>query len=133
MNFIILSVIASFIVAEIINYLLKSKEDGAFNLDNLFEDGGMPSRHSALVSALAYSVGIVEGFSSTIFLVSLIFALIVLRDAIGVRHNVDRVLGLLNKQVKKKDQIHVVSGHTKKQVMAGVILAIIVVSLLQYF
>lgn len=133
MNFIILSVVTSFIIAEVINYFLKSKKTGTFSLNNLFEDGGMPSRHAALVTSLAYSVGILEGFGSTYFLISTLFALIVLRDAVGVRHNVDIVVSVLNKQASKKDQITVISGHNKKQLFAGIVLAIIVVSLLQYF
>jgi hypothetical protein len=95
-------------------------------------DGGMPSRHASIVTALTYSVGLVEGFNSTPFFISLVFSLLVLRDAIGVRHNVDTLAGVLNKHVKKQERIHVVSGHTKRQVLAGVLLGLFIVTLLYY-
>lgn len=50
------------------------------------EAGGFPSSHSALVSALALSVGIREHFSSTIFAVTLSLACIVIYDAANVRY-----------------------------------------------
>lgn len=50
------------------------------------DSGGFPSSHSALVTALALSVGMREHFSSTIFAVTLALAVIVIYDAANVRY-----------------------------------------------
>lgn len=50
------------------------------------DSGGFPSSHSAMVSALALSVGIRESFNSTIFAVTMALACIVIYDAANVRY-----------------------------------------------
>jgi acid phosphatase family membrane protein YuiD len=52
----------------------------------IFDSGGMPSSHTALVTALALSVGLQENFSSTLFAVSAALAVIVIYDAANVRY-----------------------------------------------
>ena len=54
-------------------------------LERLFGDGGMPSGHSATVSAVALLTGYECGFNSPIFAVAAIMAIIVMHDAMGVR------------------------------------------------
>ena len=51
----------------------------------MWATGGMPSSHSALVVALAITVGIKTGFDSPLFAVSAVLAMIVMYDAAGVR------------------------------------------------
>ena len=48
--------------------------------------GGFPSSHSAMVSALALSVGFRERFSSTLFAITIVLAIIVIYDAANVRY-----------------------------------------------
>jgi acid phosphatase family membrane protein YuiD len=74
----------------------------------MLKAGGWPSSHSALVSALVTAVGLTEGFSSTIFSVTLVFALIVSYDAWG--H-------------------HALRRHTITQVLSGIVLGIAIVLL----
>ena len=45
----------------------------------------MPSSHSAVVTSLATMVGMVHGFDSPIFAISLVFAGVVMYDAAGIR------------------------------------------------
>ncbi|MEK6822257.1 MAG: divergent PAP2 family protein, partial [Nanoarchaeota archaeon] len=70
---------------------------------SFFQPGGMPSSHSALVSSLVTAVGFTEGLESTLFIVTLVFALIVMYDAFG-HHNIKR--------------------HTPWQVVAGTLIGI---------
>src|SRR5690242_7122630 len=58
---------------------------GEFDWHQIAGTGGMPSSHSAMVSALATGVGLDYGFDSGVFAVATIFALIVTYDASGVR------------------------------------------------
>lgn len=93
----------------------------------LWRTGGMPSSHSALAISLATAAGFSEGMGSNLFALSLFFALVVIRDALGVRRaaglqakalnslgtRASRRLGLVFRPVK---EIH---GHTPGQVLVG--------------
>ncbi|MBE7045201.1 MAG: divergent PAP2 family protein, partial [Ruminococcaceae bacterium] len=61
--------------------------------------GGMPSSHSSLVTSLATGVGLIEGFDSTLFTISIVLALIVMYDAAGVRRAAGQQAKILNKIV----------------------------------
>ncbi len=102
--------------------------------EEFYRTGGMPSGHSAIVSSLASSIYLSEGFS-TLFVLSLVFALIVVRDSFGVRYSVGEQALLLKKLASKEHlraKIHVILGHTFLQVLAGIILGV-VVSLIVFF
>jgi acid phosphatase family membrane protein YuiD len=88
--------------------------------------GGMPSSHSAMVTALATAVGYTRGWHSDLFAVTVVFALIVLYDAVGIRQAVGRQSQFLNRmqretaigQVVQADLPEMV-GHTPLEVLAG--------------
>lgn len=101
-----------------------------FNFRWLFDTGGMPSSHSASVGALATSVGLYYGFGSIPFLITLIFTIITLFDAAGVRRSVGKQAGILNKMLDdlyQKGQVpetrlKELLGHTPIEVLAGAFL-----------
>jgi uncharacterized protein len=105
-----------------LEYLLKHRK---FEWRMLIENGGFPSTHSAAVSALALSVFFVEGFS-LLFIVCLVFSGIIIRDAFGVRQDVQKHAIILEKITKKKINEHV--GHNSWQVFAGIFLGFIIAS-----
>ena len=95
--------------------------------------GGMPSSHTALVTSLATSVGILLGFNSAEFAIAVVFASIVMYDAAGVRRSVSRQSVILNRILQElrehrpKDVEHDVReliGHTPFQVFSGALLGI---------
>ena len=95
--------------------------------------GGMPSAHTALVTSLATTVGFLEGFNSVLFGVSVVFALIVMYDAAGVRRSVSKQSVILNrilqelKERRPKDIEHDVRqliGHTPVQVFYGALVGL---------
>jgi acid phosphatase family membrane protein YuiD len=100
--------------------------------------GGMPSAHSAAVSALATSVGIRSGMDSPVFALASIFALIVMFDAQSVRRAAGQQARLLNQMVAELFQAHHFSkqklaellGHTRLEVGAGMLLGILVALLI---
>lgn len=102
------------------------------NLNYLVSSGGMPSSHSALVTALATSVARMEGVDSTEFAVAAILAGIVMYDATGVRLAVSkqaRILNLMlddffNERGINEQRLHELIGHTPIQVVAGAALGI---------
>ena len=94
--------------------------------------GGMPSAHSAMVSAVATSVGLIEGFGSTIFIVTLVFALLVMFDASTVRRAAGLQARLLNQVVEvmlkehhlPTQKLREILGHTRMEVFAGMLVGI---------
>jgi len=60
----------------------------------------MPSSHAAGVAALSTAVGTQFGFDSALFAVTLVFTLITLFDAQGVRRSSGRQARILNRMVE---------------------------------
>ena len=90
----------------------------------MFETGGMPSSHSALITGAASGVGYELGFDSSIFALSVAIALIVMYDASGVRKSAGIQAAEINKLSKKLDPkselfLKETLGHTKIEVMVG--------------
>ncbi len=97
----------------------------------LVSSGGMPSAHSALVTALATTVGMTQGFGSAIFGATVILAMIVMYDAAGVRQSVSQQSVVLNRIVRELRLRHSITsleadmreliGHTPFQVIIGAV------------
>ncbi len=124
---ILLSSFTAWAIAQIAKFFIWRWRKGKLNFRMLVSAGGMPSSHSALVSALATSVGMWEGFSSTAFAISLIFALIVMYDAAGVRRAASIQARILNQILDELFRGNPISekrlwellGHTPFEVFVG--------------
>jgi acid phosphatase family membrane protein YuiD len=96
----------------------------------LVQPGGMPSAHSAVVTALATAVGIREGTASTAFALACILAGIVMYDAAGVRRAAGRQARILNRIVEDLYHGHPIAeerlwellGHTPFEVIVGAVI-----------
>ena len=105
-----------------------------FNFKRIIGAGGMPSSHSAVVMAISIMMGKEYGFDSSIFAISLIFAMVVMYDAAGVRRAAGKQARLLNKIVdtpglsglEVQEKLVEVLGHTPIQVFVGAAIGIIV-------
>lgn len=98
-----------------------------------FGSGGMPSSHSAFVVSLTIMIGSVEGFDTAIFALSAVLAAIVMYDATGVRKETGNQAEVLNEILRKvfvdgepiaNDDLKELVGHTKVEVLGGVIVGI---------
>lgn len=128
-----IAVLANFIAQffKIFSHLISEKE---FNIKRAIETGGMPSSHSSTVAALATGIGLQEGFGSSMFALSAVFAMVVLFDAAGVRQAAGKHAEVLNSIMKdlqhlfeegfQHKQLKTLLGHTRLQVLAGTILGI---------
>lgn len=111
------------------------------NFKRLFGAGGMPSSHSAVVATLTTLIGKEYGLGSGIFAVSLVFSLIVMYDAAGVRRAAGKQATILNKLVENYPNSNVivteklveVLGHTPFQVLVGAVIGILVGALYGIF
>lgn len=118
-------------IFKVIYDLVKTKK---FNFKRIMGAGGMPSSHSAVVTCVATMMGKSQGFDSPIFALSLIFAMVVMYDAAGVRRAAGKQAHLLNKiietpglsNVQVQEKLVEVLGHTPLQVIVGAIIGITV-------
>ena len=105
-----------------------------FNFKRIIGAGGMPSSHSAVVTSIATLMGKEYGVNSPIFALALIFALVVMYDACGVRraagkqakvlNSIVNTPGLSNLQVQERLQEAL--GHTPIQVFVGSLIGLVV-------
>lgn len=101
-----------------------------------FETGGMPSSHSSTVSCLSTCIGIIYGRNSGYFAISVIFSVIVMYDAIGIRRAAGKHAGVLNRMVERlsnkigemfhDEKLKELLGHTHLEVLAGMLLGVAV-------
>jgi hypothetical protein len=107
---------------------------GRLDFSYLASTGGMPSAHSAMVSGLAASIGFGHGFDSSLFVLALAFALIVMFDASTVRRAAGMQASLLNDIVDELFKEHRLSeqklaellGHTRLEVFMGMLMGVLV-------
>jgi acid phosphatase family membrane protein YuiD len=121
-------------VAQTLKVIINSIRERRLNLWYMTTMGGMPSSHSATVAGLAAAVGVREGFRSTLFAIALVFALVVMYDAAGVRRAAMHQARILNQIIDELFQGHPISetrlrellGHTPFEVIVGAILGALV-------
>jgi acid phosphatase family membrane protein YuiD len=132
-NQVLLISVAASLIAQILKLPIEYMSHGKVNLRVLVGTGGMPSSHSALVTALAAGVGQAKGWDGVEFAIATIFAVIVMYDAAGVRQAAGKQARILNQIVDELLQEHPVFnenrlkellGHTPIQVIAGSVLGV---------
>ncbi|KAL3636754.1 hypothetical protein CASFOL_019053 [Castilleja foliolosa] len=115
-------------------------KDNKWDSGRMLGSGGMPSSHSATVTALAMAIGLEEGAGGASFAIAVVLACVVMYDATGIRLHAGRQAELLNQIVCELPPEHPVAnvrplrdslGHTPLQVAAGALLGCIVASLLR--
>lgn len=117
--------------AQLFKFLWYRLRGKAVNFKILVQTGGMPSSHSACMMAMATSVGLIEGFESTIYAVALGISFIVMYDAAGLRRTAGHMAGILNKiseDIYSEKPEHIperlreLLGHTPVEVLVGAFL-----------
>ena len=110
----------------------------SFDLRRFSATGGMPSAHTATVCGLATSTGMAAGFDSPAFAVAAVFALITMFDASTVRYAAGQQARVLNEiiaELRKDRQVRAAKlkellGHTRVEVLAGMVLGVALSALL---
>ena len=139
-NPILLSCIFSWLGAQFIKAAIKLIYGNVHSIPELLEimiwrTGGMPSSHSALVTSLCVTIGFRHGLHSDLFIFSLCFFLVVIRDAFGVRRSSGiqaRKLNDIGNELKEKGiidnfkNLKNVDGHTPMEVLCGCLLGFFV-------
>jgi acid phosphatase family membrane protein YuiD len=134
-NQILLVAIAACLIAQVLKLIIDLIQNGKFSVKVLTTTGGMPSAHSALVTALAAGVGENLGWKSAEFAIATIFAIVVMYDAAGVRQAAGKQARILNQMVGElfsedhkfnEEKLKELLGHTPVQVIAGSVLGVVI-------
>lgn len=127
--------VSSWFIAQVLKVIIHTIIYKKFDITRLFGDGGMPSGHSATVCSLAVMCALICGTGGIEFAMSVVLALIVCHDAMGVRLETGKQAVLLNEiiesfnvlttqtlpEVKLKEFV----GHTPVQVISGALVGVI--------
>lgn len=132
---IFLSAFFSWFLAQLIKTIIEMSRNRLLNSRDIvaslmWRTGGMPSSHSALVTALATSIAYMEGPDSPIFILALFYGILTIRDALGVRRSAGNQAQALNQlgedlrlmvdvRFKSVKEVH---GHTTAEVSIGILL-----------
>jgi uncharacterized protein len=127
--------LAACLLAQVIKGVVDIIKNRKLNVRVVLGSGGMPSSHSALVTALATGVGQIDGWDSIEFALATVFAIIVMYDAAGVRRAAGKQARILNQMIDElfqeehrfnEERLKELLGHTPVQVFAGSALGILV-------
>lgn len=140
-NGFLLVALSSWFWAQLIKTILHAVVTKRVDFTRLVGDGGMPSGHSATVSSLATAAALVYGLGSFEFAIALVFAIVVCKDAMGVRletgkqaaiiNDIVEAFNVLTSEEKLPDaKLKEFVGHTPLQVIAGILLGIVNAALL---
>ncbi|MFM2063659.1 MAG: hypothetical protein RLZZ507_3330 [Cyanobacteriota bacterium] len=132
-NRVLLVALVACFVAQGLKLIVEVIKHRKIDVRVLVTTGGMPSAHSALVTALAAGVGQTIGWASPDFAVAAVFAIIVMYDAAGVRQAAGKQARILNQMIDElfhekpdffQDRLKELLGHTPVQVIVGSALGI---------
>ena len=117
----------SCLLAQFFKIIFNYFSNGEIRFGIIFETGGMPSSHSALISGVTAGIGLQIGFDNPIFALSVAVSLIVMYDASGIRKSSGIQASEINKISKKLDpnsdlKLKETLGHTKFEVIIGSVL-----------
>ena len=116
--------LVSCITAQLLKIIFNLFSEGELRFGIVFQTGGMPSSHSALISALSAGIGWELGFDNPAFALSVGISLIVMYDASGIRRSAGMQAIEINKisrELDKNKEIFLKEslGHTKLEVVVG--------------
>ena len=115
------------IFSEAVKIFTEGIQRGAWH-EGLFRPGGMPSTHSAFVTALLIVVAKKLGANSTEFAIAFVFACLVWYDAISFRHALGEQAKVLNR-LQHWEHFSERLGHSLKEVVGGILFGALVTML----
>ena len=134
-NYPLMTAVLSWFVAQVLKTAIDAYFNKGINWERMTGSGGMPSSHSSTVVSLAVAIGVSYGVDSTLFALALMFAIVVMYDATGVRRETGKQAVILNRllldnpfswtgeEFDKKLKEYV--GHTPLQVLMGASLGVL--------
>lgn len=132
-NDVLMAPVVAWMLAQLSKLLIGLLRERRLQVRLMTTAGGMPSAHSALVTALATRTGVDYGVSSGLFAIATVFAAVVLYDAAGVRRAVSNQARVLNRMLEEvieyqrfsEQRLLELLGHTPFEVFVGLLLGLI--------
>ncbi len=135
-NPVFLACVFSWLCAQFIKTIINLFSGKIHSLHELFDllfwrTGSMPSSHSAITACICTMIGFRSGIASDIFILALVFYLVTIRDAVGVRRangiQAKRLneIGSILKEKGMNDEftkLKEVNGHSPMEVFVGSVL-----------
>ncbi len=132
-----LAALVAGLAAQLLKPFVDALRTKRFNPLRVLDTGGMPSSHSAVVTALTVGVAVYQGVASPLFAVSLVMGLYFVFEATGLRQEVGNQARVLNEIVERltvshthhvaPEELRELIGHTWIEVIAGVAVGVLVV------
>lgn len=143
-NELFISAAIAWFIAQVLKTIIHTFLTKDFDLERMYGSGGMPSSHSATVTALATSSYFAYGAASSEFAIAAILAIIVMYDARGVRRETGIQAKVLNDLIELLKDVHnelmtideklkEFVGHTPLQVVVGAILGFAIACIVHLF
>lgn len=136
-NKVLITTVCGWFIAQSIKVFIGVIVKRKFDFRWFVGTGGMPSAHASGASALATATGMHFGFDSPLFALAVMFALVTMFDAQGVRRSTGKQAEILNKIMEDhwsgkagEDRLKELIGHTPLQVIIGSILGITIALLM---
>lgn len=139
-NRIVVTCFLSYLIAQLLKVMLGIIRDRRLDVSLMVAAGGMPSSHSSTVTSAFVMTGLMTGWTSVETAITLIFAIIIMYDATGVRRAAGEQAKVLNEIVELVEHRRMITGkklkellgHTPIQVIAGSALGV-AVALISYY
>lgn len=103
-NYVLNASLLAWFLAQLIKTILTLIVTKKLQLERMFGAGGMPSAHSATVCALTVSMSRTTGVASPEFAISVLFAAVVMYDAMGVRRAAGEHARVINALLDEWDE-----------------------------
>lgn len=137
-NPVLIAAVTAWAIAQLIKLPYQYVRRRTWDWSLLFRAGGMPSSHSALVTATAHGIGLTEGFRSNLFAFAVVMAMIVIYDATGIRRQAGRHAAIINAVLRelieehqlRQERLREVLGHSPLEAFIGMLLGLITSQLL---
>lgn len=131
-NRILFAALTAWSLAQILKVPIEFWRSHKWDWALLFTAGGMPSSHSALVTAAAHAIGLYLGFNSPLYALAVVVTMIVVYDATGIRRQAGRHAEMINAMMYnlmqghplQEQQLREVLGHTPLQAFMGILLGL---------
>jgi len=132
-NPVLIGGLSAWALAQVLKLPIEYFRSGHWDWSLLLRAGGMPSSHSALVTASAHGIGLFVGFDSALFALSVALALIVIYDATGIRRQAGKHATIINAMVqdileghalRSQEKLREVLGHSPIEALVGFLLGL---------
>ncbi len=135
----LIAALTAWALAQVLKMPVHYAQTRVWDWSLLLRAGGMPSSHSALVTASAHGIGLSTGFDTPVFALAVAIAMIVIYDATGIRREAGKQAAIINAIVldileghplRSQEKLREVLGHSPMEALIGSILGVVIAQIL---